>query len=266
MDGDVELTIFTIATNQYFDYLMSNLEGLSKARSGFGATQLIVATNAANPRHLKAGNLDIQIVEIGDLGWPDVTLLRYESLLRWAPSIRGRYLMWLDADMDVIRPIDVEALVGPSRAVCLAVHPGFHNTPLPKTTSLSVKLVHALQTLRFRISGQRARGTWETRKTSKAYVPSKLRQQYVHGAVWLGHRSPILKMAETLSKRTREDLNNGIVAVWHDESHLNWFYSLNRDLCQLLPQHFSAWDKSPWFDESLSWILSVDKSQWKMSN
>jgi len=260
---DVELTIFTIATNQYFDYLISNLEGLSNARNGFGKTQLIVATNTRNPRAMKFGSLDIQIVEIEDLAWPDVTLLRYEVLLRWAPSVRGRYLIWLDADMDVIRPLDVVALVGSSRAIYLAVHPGFHNTPLPKKASLKVKLVHAAEVLKLRISGQKVRGTWETRKSSNAYVSRKLRRQYVHGAVWLGQSSAILQMAETLSLRTRDDLQNGIVAVWHDESHLNWFYAHNRDLCNLLPEHFSAWVKSPWFDRSLSWILSVDKSHWK---
>jgi hypothetical protein len=32
-------------------------------------------------------------------------------------------------------------------------------------------------------------------------------------------------MIRVLADRTREDLDRGIIATWHDESHLNWFAS-----------------------------------------
>ena len=35
-------------------------------------------------------------------------------------------------------------------------------------------------------------------------------------------------MSRMLEKNTDTDFANKHIAVWHDESHLNWFYNVNR--------------------------------------
>lgn len=39
----------------------------------------------------------------------------------------------------------------------------------------------------------------------------------------MGRREPFLFMIHELAQRVRADLDEGIIATWHDESHINWF-------------------------------------------
>ena len=34
-------------------------------------------------------------------------------------------------------------------------------------------------------------------------------------------------MCSLLSENIRKDLESGFVAIWHDESHLNWYFASN---------------------------------------
>jgi len=70
-------------------------------------------------------------------------------------------------------------------------------------------------------------GSWETKPESLAFVPRQLRKQYVCGGTWMGRGQELLSMIHELAAHTRTDLDAGRVAVWHDESHLNWFAANN---------------------------------------
>jgi hypothetical protein len=257
-----DLTIATIATNKYLDFLLGNLYGLAAARKGLGSTQVVIFTN--NPGGLPDSykNLDLKFVEIENFGWPEITLLRYEILSRNAEALMGSRIMWLDADMLIVKPLDVGKVVHDATKVYLARHPGFiggaPNVHLP----LKKRLKGLLTKMNNLAKGQIGQGTWEERQASLAYVPNFARRTYVHGAVWIGPAGPFLEMCRTLAERTRQDLEKGVIALWHDESHLNWYLANFPERCELLPKHFSAWEDGLWYEPTESWVLSVDKSKW----
>jgi hypothetical protein len=257
-----DLTIVTIATNKYFDFLIANLDGLADARDGFGTTQVVIFTNRASDLPTMYRNLELKFVDLDDLGWPEITLLRYEILVKKADVFSGSRIMWIDADMLILRALDVSRLITDDSTVYMAKHPAFLGGAFPG--KLTVKQLIGLFRMKVHkvIKGQRVLGTWEERGTSLAFVPKLARRNYVHGAVWMGPTVQVLQMCEVLAARTRSDLQNGIVALWHDESHLNWYLSNFPERCRLLPDHFSAWEDSLWYKQADSWVLSVDKSQW----
>jgi len=68
------------------------------------------------------------------------------------------------------------------------------------------------------------RGTYETRPESTAYVSNREGEYYFFGAFWGGKTSEILIMCATIQDRIDIDLSKNIIAVWHDESHLNRYF------------------------------------------
>ncbi len=257
-----DLTIATIATNKYLDFLIGNLEGLAEARKGLGSTQVVVFTNKPSGMPRRYKNLDLEFVGIENFAWPEITLLRYEILSRNAEAFMGSRIMWLDADMLIVKPLDLSKLVFETDKVYLARHPGYLGGVPVVQQSIVERLARLLTLTKNLVVGQIGQGTWEKRKSSRAYVPNFARRTYVHGAVWIGPAGPFIEMCRTLAERTRQDLEKGIIALWHDESHLNWYLANFPDKCELLPKHFSAWEAGLWYEPTESWVLSVDKSKW----
>ena len=64
-------------------------------------------------------------------------------------------------------------------------------------------------------------GSWESNASSSAFVTRKSRTQYFCGGTWFGKRGSILDLLNILSKQVESDLQNNLIANWHDESHLN---------------------------------------------
>ena len=63
--------------------------------------------------------------------------------------------------------------------------------------------------------------TYERNPKSTAYIPYGEGKYYVMGALNGGISNIYLKMCEELSRNIQIDLKNNIIALWHDESHLN---------------------------------------------
>jgi hypothetical protein len=89
-------------------------------------------------------------------------------------------------------------------------------------------------------------------------VPAYKRRHYVHGAVWFGETQALVEMCSILSDRVREDLKNNFVAKWHDESHLNWYFSNFK--VTLLDNRFSYVSAYPLLSNMASYIETVPKN------
>jgi histo-blood group ABO system transferase len=126
----------------------------------------------------------------GREGWPAATMRRYHVIVDQADRFSdASHIFHVDADMLFVAPVGPEIL---GRLVGTR-HPGYIGR----------------------------RGTYEERLESTAYVaPDEGRVYYCGGFVG-GERTAFLQLAEAIQAGVDEDARNGIVATWHDESHLN---------------------------------------------
>ena len=68
--------------------------------------------------------------------------------------------------------------------------------------------------------------TYERNKNSLAYIPPHQKEKYHYymGGFNGGRTAEFLKLCETLAKNIRVDYENGIIARFHDESHINRYF------------------------------------------
>ncbi len=140
---------------------------------------------------------DVKRIDQKKLGWP------YDSMMRCDMYLNSRelfkdcdYLFSLDADMVFVADVGEEILgdlVGTR-------HPLYYQE-------------HRVYRL-----------PYEVRKNSTACVIKKLAKCYFAGAFYGGKKKSFLQLLSTISDRVKTDLNHDIMAIWHDESHLNRYF------------------------------------------
>lgn len=156
---------------------------------------------------------DTTLIFQSRLGWPHDTLKRFSMYSQHADQYKHHdYLFALDADMrfvDYIGPEILSDRVG-------TLHPCLVNQ----------------------------RGTYETRANSTAYVASHEGSHYFAGGFNGGSSAEFIKMAQTISTNIEIDLTHNLIALWHDESHLNRYFIDNQPTCILSPDYCypEGWD------------------------
>ena len=124
------------------------------------------------------------------LGWPFDTLLRYQFYLENEELLKMEdYLFASDVDMLFVDDVG-EEIFG---EIVATLHPGFTDK----------------------------RGSYETRRSSKAYVKKNEGEHYFAGGFYGGRAENVLKMCKIVLDKIQSDLKRDIIAVWHDESHWN---------------------------------------------
>ena len=186
-------------------------------------------TDAQNWGRKNLSRISLTVHEIRGWGWPEASLFRYEFFINAAKSIEESILMYCDSDMeirgdfqDLIQPHDWDA------GMAFVQHPGFfRNKGARGILDLLANPKLLGPSLRSVVTRSKGLGSWENSKSSTAYLPPGMRRSYVHGAIWFGKRDSFLTMCSVLSENIRKDLESGFVAIWHDESHLNWYFASN---------------------------------------
>jgi len=169
---------------------------------------------------------DVVIVHQPRLGWPYDTMMRFEIYLNHKELFKDfDYVFAVDADMLFVDYIGEEILgdlVG-------TIHPGFYNS----------------------------RGTYETRRKSKACVRPREGEYYFAGGFYGGKRENFILLLKETSKNIREDLKRNIIAIWHDESHLNRYFIDHPPTVKLSPSYCYPESWSLPFSKKL---LALDKN------
>jgi len=223
------IAVLTVATNRYLDYWKDMAESADRSLSPGSRLVFYVFTDRPEEAQLVGKSLlrsTVVPIQIPPLGWPEATLLRYALFRDSWNLVNEELVIHLDADMLVtsrtlIHPAPTEWPNG----IALVRHPGFRRPKFMQRLRLyfeSPTMLKGDVQMRIRLG---ALGSWETAPESKAYVPRRMRHTYVCGGTWMGCRNSIGQMIRTLADRTQDDLNSGLIATWHDESHLNWFAS-----------------------------------------
>ena len=205
---------FMIGTNGYHKFILNLLSSIDSELFKSSQHEIIVLTDA--PEDVCASEVylefreKIKVVEISSLGWPDATLLRFKLMLEHWEHANGQFVGYLDADC-LVRDSET-FLSGPIDAheslLYFVAHPGYFQSPLWKRLAMASPY----------------RGVYESRKLSKAFVPVRRRfGTYVCGGHWFGGRGAIRRMLEELDRCVDQDLEQNVVARFHDESHVNRF-------------------------------------------
>ena len=214
--------VMTVATNIYIDYWSKMVASLELNTPDGVLINAHVFTDQPEKACKTAQTLKkvhVVVHVIPSYGWPEATLLRYEVFSQASNSLNEEILMHLDADMLIVGDFTTKVFDSVLRdEIVLVAHPGFWR---PKKAES--RHIDALRWLINKVKAKYGRkmGSWETNQNSTAYVPRAKREIYVCGGTWFGANSAVKTMMHELAYNVRLDIKNDVVAIWHDESHLN---------------------------------------------
>lgn len=164
----------------------------------------------------------------GRPGWPAATLYRYHVLLNWHCDCD--YIFLCDADMRFEAPVGEEIL----GEIVATQHPGYvGRKDLP----------------------------YEDRPESAAFVA--FGDTYYCGGFVGGEREAFLDLARKMVLAIDKDEEHGIVARWHDESHLNRILNDSPPTVTLSPSYCYPDDVNgyPWLWLYERKLVALDKTQ-----
>jgi FkbM family methyltransferase len=137
------------------------------------------------------------------LGWPYDTLNRFHMINGISSQVDHiDYMYFCNANLLINEPIDETILPNHETKMIGVNHPGQYM--LPNTEF-----------------------TYERNPNSLAYIPLGEGKYYYQGCFFGGTKDAFLEMSKQLQKDIDEDLSNDIIAIWHDESHLNKYFLNN---------------------------------------
>ena len=162
---------------------------------------------------------NIHLFHQEELGWPYNTLMRFDMFLKARQQLEAMdYLFFFNANLKVMKPITEQEFLGDQAELIFTIHPCFFDKPVEDFTYES------------------------NNPQSLAYIPQGKGEHYVMGALNGGKAGAYLDMIEQLNDNIKKDLENDIIAVWHDESHLNRYLldSDDRKVKLLSPSYLYA--------------------------
>ena len=193
----MKICIITVATNEYIHFvprLMEDLEGnfLEDEDAEF---ECLIFTD----QEMEEVSENIKISQIEHKPWPEPAMKKYNYINSEAEFLKDfDYLYLFDADVGLSAPVGGEVL----KDLIGVLHP-------------------------YKILEDKSIYPYEKCEGSTAYVEDEDHDKYYAAAFVGGKSEKFLEMAKTIAGRVEEDERNGIIAKWHDESHLNKYFNEN---------------------------------------
>ncbi|WP_342642030.1 hypothetical protein [Rhodoligotrophos ferricapiens] len=176
---------------------------------------------------------EITIINKQRRGWPYDSLMRFHFFNDAAHLIRQfDFVFFLNANVEVRATIGPEILPHPPAGLVAALHWAFVDKD---------PVVYP----------------YERRLSSTASIPFWKGRRYFTGGMNGGTTEAFLRMSEDLAANIDADLRGGVIAKWHDESHLN-AYLLDKPVLELPPSYFRP-DKRKLTIETKIFALNKEK-------
>ena len=219
-----------IATNKYTTFLPAILDSIDKHFFKDSEVDVAIHTNQEIGVELFKNRRTRQIInKIEHEPWPYTTLKRFHYFDSISDSIeKSDYCFYVDVDSLFIKPMGSEIL--PETGLIGTIHPCLYQ----------------------------GEGSPERNPSSEAYIPYGSNNRYFCGGFIGGSSKKFLEMSREIISRIQKDLTNGIIAVWHDESHINKYFYQNPPEV-VLGHPFAAAENLTEIKEG-SKILFLDKS------
>lgn len=196
-----KIGLLIVATNKYIEFVEPLIASAERYFCPQHEVTYFVFTNG----QLRPAANRVRIEEKHQ-GWPFSTMMRivmyYEHRDQWQHM---DYLFAIDADMLFVDTVGDEILsdrVG-------TLHPGYVGT----------------------------KGTYERRSISTAYVQPHEGIYYFAGGFHGGCCQEFLTMVRTMTENILLDLGRNVIAIYHDESHLNRYFINNPPTKILSPSY-----------------------------
>ncbi|XP_056396929.1 N-acetyllactosaminide alpha-1,3-galactosyltransferase-like [Hyla sarda] len=170
-----------------------------------------------------------------------ITILQVTRRARWQ-------------DISMLRFFDLRDLVLPlarnqvDYLFCMDVDQVFTSNYGPETLGDLVAQLHSGYYL-----ANKEKFPYERNPLSAAFLAPSMGMFYYHGAVFGGTPTHLANLTSTCLRNILKDKENGLEAIWHDESHLNRYLALERLPSKVLSPEY-CWDNRLWLRyHKLSW-------------
>lgn len=192
---DGEVNILTICTGSYTIFFEQFYNSCEKYFLKNTKKKYFVFTDG---EIIKKDN--VVRIEQQKLGWPYDTMMRFKMFNSIREQLTGEYVFFFNANMKFLSDVGTEVLPGFENDYLMGVkHPGYYSKPsqiLP----------------------------YERRSNSNLFIPYDRNGIYYQGCFNGGRTEEFMKMSKILEDKINNDLSNGIIPIWHDESALNHYF------------------------------------------
>lgn len=133
-------------------------------------------------------------------GWPYDTLMRFHTFSQVKEQLKNfDHIFFFNANTTFVQPVSAsDILPGPQDdGLTVVQHPGYYRLPVKKFPYENIQ------------------------RASTAYMRRGEGKYYFQGCLNGGTADAYLQMIGQLTANVQADLDKGIIALWHDESHLN---------------------------------------------
>ncbi|MAG24408.1 hypothetical protein CMI47_02415 [Candidatus Pacearchaeota archaeon] len=178
---------------------------------------------------------DVYCGKVAHMEWPFITVLRFRFINEIPGLKQFDYVFFLDADLFPSNDILLSEIISPDKKLVGVQHPGNFLDSTWNTLD--------------RTPGSTACVSGDITSYGTTF--------YHQGCLWGGTGKAVSEMVLKLAKNVDADLKNNIMAIWHDESHMNKYFLENIADVHTLHSGFA-------YPEHGNWAVIEDNLEIKM--